>query len=271
MGNPDQAARDQIRAVWPVQPKAVVILGTGLGRIADLVRHEAVLPYTDLPGFVRSTALGHRGRLVCGWLRDTPVLLLDGRCHLYEGYSLRQVTMPIRIAHACGATLLVATNASGGLNPDFATGDVMVIDDHINLLTCTVMPQVTPSGFGRPTRPAESPYDEHLIQQTLQIAQRRGFVAHRGVYVAMTGPNYETRAEYRFLRSIGGDAVGMSTVPEIDMASHLGMRTFGLSIVTNVASPDAPQVVKAAEVVDAAEHAEPFVRIILDEILGGAS
>ena len=176
--------------------------------------------------------------------------------------------MPIRIAHACGAKLLIATNASGGLNPDFATGDVMVIDDHINMLTRTVLPQSTQACFGRPARPTVSPYDEQLITRTLQIAQRQGFVAHRGVYVAMTGPNYETRAEYRFLRSIGGDAVGMSTVPEVDMASLLGMRAFGLSIVTNVASPDAPQVVKAAEVVDAAEHAEPFVRAILEEILG---
>ncbi len=267
-GNSEQAARDRIWSVWPVQPKAVVILGTGLGRIADFVQHEAVLPYADLPGFARSTALGHRGRLVCGTLHNTPLLLLDGRCHVYEGYSLQQITLPIRVAHACGATLLIATNASGGLNPDYASGDIMVMDDHINLLSCTAMPQSPCAYAGRPIRATASPYDEQLITQTLQVAQRHGFAAHRGVYVAMTGPNYETRAEYRFLRSIGGDAVGMSTVPEIDMACLLGMRALGLSIVTNVASPDAPQVVKAAEVVDAAEHAEPFVRAILDEILG---
>lgn len=267
-GNSEQAARDRIWSAWPVQPKAVVILGTGLGRIANFVRHEAVLPYADLPGFARSTALGHRGRLICGTLRNTPLLLLDGRCHLYEGYSLQQITLPIRVAHACGARLLIATNASGGLNPDYASGDIMVMDDHINLLIRTVLPQHPCATAGRPGRAFASPYDELLINQTLRVAQQQEFTAHRGVYVAMTGPNYETRAEYRFLRSIGGDAVGMSTVPEVDMACALGMRALGLSIVTNVASPDAPQVVKAAEVVDAAEHAEPFVRTILDEILG---
>ena len=263
----EQAARVRIWSAWPVQPKAVVILGTGLGRLANFVRHEAVLPYADLPGFARSTALGHCGRLICGSLRDTPLLLLDGRCHLYEGYSLQQVTLPIRVAHACGARLLIATNASGGLNPDYASGDIMVMDDHINLLIRTVLPQSPSAVLGRPQRATASPYDEQLITQTLQVAQQQGFTAHRGVYVAMTGPNYETRAEYRFLRSIGGDAVGMSTVPEIDTASVLGMRALGLSIVTNVASPDAPQVVKATEVVDAAEDAEPFVRTILNEIL----
>ena len=266
-GNSEQAARDRIWSAWPVQPQAVVILGTGLGRLANFVRHEAVLPYADLPGFARSTALGHRGRLICGTLRNTPLLLLDGRCHLYEGYSLQQITLPIRVAHACGARLLIATNASGGLNPDYASGDIMVMDDHINLLIRTILPQPPSATAGRPERAIASPYDEQLISQTLQVAQQQGFTAHRGVYVAMTGPNYETRAEYRFLRSIGGDAVGMSTVPEVDMACALGMRALGLSIVTNVARPDSPEVVCATDVIRAAERAEPNVRKIMAQVV----
>jgi purine-nucleoside phosphorylase len=266
-----ETACAHIGAMWSVRPRAVVILGTGLGRLVDFARHDAVVPYTDLPGFARATALGHRGRLICGWIQNTPVLLLDGRCHRYEGYSWQQVTLPVRLAHACGATLLIATNASGGLNPDFATGDVMVIADHINMMTSSVPPLTASTPCGRAVPSAPSPYDERLITRSLEVAQHRNFVAHRGVYVAMTGPNYETRAEYRFLRLIGGDAVGMSTVPEVDLARMLGMRAFGLSIITNVASPDAPQVVQATEVVDAAEHAEPYVRAILAEIVGEAS
>jgi purine-nucleoside phosphorylase len=194
-------------------------------------------------------------------------MLLDGRCHLYEGYSVNQVTLPVRVLHACGARLLIASNASGGLNPEFVAGDIMVIDDHINLMTRPVLPATCRTVLGRAVRTSPSPYDAQLQEQVLQIARRNSFVAHRGVYVAMTGPNYETRAEYRFLRRIGGDVVGMSTVPEVVVAHALGMRVLGLSIVTNVASPDAPQVVDAADVVDSAAQAEPYVRQIVAGIV----
>ncbi len=260
-------ARDRIARKWPLPPAAAVILGTGLGRLVEHVQRDVTIPFAALPGFSPTTALGHRGRVICGRLNGTPLMLLDGRCHLYEGYSVNQVTLPVRVLHACGARLLIASNASGGLNPEFAAGDIMVIDDHINLMTRPVLPATCRTVLGRAVRTSPSPYDAQLQEQVLQIARRNSFVAHRGVYVAMTGPNYETRAEYRFLRRIGGDVVGMSTVPEVVVAHALGMRILGLSIVTNVASPDAPQVVDAADVVDSAAQAEPYVRQIVAGIV----
>ncbi|MHB8969609.1 MAG: purine-nucleoside phosphorylase [Pirellulaceae bacterium] len=267
-----EMARAHISRQWPVQPRAAVILGTGLGRLVEHVQPDVMIPFADLPGFPRTTALGHHGRVVCGRLNGIPLILLDGRCHLYEGYSLDQVTLPVRVLHACGAQLLIVSNASGGLNPEFASGDIMVLDDHINLMPQPVLPAncrtvLGRTAGGRIVRTGASPYDPQLLEQVLRTAQRHHFVAHRGVYVAVTGPNYETRAEYRFLRRIGGDVVGMSTVPEVLVAQALGMRVLGLSIVTNVASPDAPQVVESTEVVHAAARAEPHVRQIVADIL----
>jgi purine-nucleoside phosphorylase len=195
------------------------------------------------------------------------LILLDGRCHLYEGYSADQVTLPVRVLHACGAPMLIVSNASGGLNPQYARGDVVVIDDHISFMNGG-LPTATPATIpDRPVRQSSSPYDEQLLRRAIQVARRHNFVAHRGVYVGVTGPNYETRAEYRFLRRIGGDVVGMSTVPEVLVAHALGMRVLGLSVVTNVASPDAPAVVDAAAVVDVAAHAEPKLRRIVADIV----
>jgi purine-nucleoside phosphorylase len=265
-----EMARTLIVRQWPLQPRAAIILGTGLGRLAEQVQHDVTVPFEALPGFPHATALGHRGRVVCGRLNGIPLILLDGRCHLYEGYSLEQITLPVRVAHACGAPLLIASNASGGLNPEFSSGDLMVIDDHIDLMTGAMRPTPDGATLERAVRTGPSPYDKQLLEQVLRIARRHNFVAHRGVYVAMTGPNYETRAEYRVLRRIGGDVVGMSTVPEVVVAHALGMRILGLSVVTNVASPDAPQVVDATDVVDAAARAEPHVRQIVAEIIAHA-
>jgi purine-nucleoside phosphorylase len=233
-------------------------LGTGLGMLTDQVQVDVVIPFDTLPHFPRATALSHRGALVCGRLQDKAVMLLDGRCHLYEGYSLEEVTLPIRVMHACGASVFIVSNASGGLNPHFASGDVMVIDDHINL-----MGYAGSSG----TRDAMAPravghrncYDPALVRQALDIARAQNFAAHQGVYVAVSGPNYETRAEYRFMRRIGGDAVGMSTAPEVDVAAELNMRVLGLSAVTNIAQPDTRLHVDPVQVVTAAEDAAPKI------------
>ncbi|MHB8865280.1 MAG: purine-nucleoside phosphorylase [Pirellulaceae bacterium] len=270
--NPDsvtviEMARARIFSQWPVQPEAALILGTGLGRLVEHVQSDVTIPFAALLGFPPPTALGHCGRVVCGHLNGMPLLLLDGRCHLYEGYSLEQVTLPVRVLHACGVRLLITSNASGGLNPKFASGDIMVIDDHLNLMSRTVPPLTCDAVLGRAVRTGSSPYDEQLLEQVLRIAHRNNFVAHRGVYVGMTGPNYETRAEYRFLRRIGGDVVGMSTIPEAVVAHALGMRVLGLSVVTNVATPDTPQIVDASDVVDAAARAEPHVRQIVAGIV----
>jgi purine-nucleoside phosphorylase len=194
-------------------------------------------------------------------------MLLDGRCHLYEGYHVEDITFPIHVLHACGATTLIATNASGGLHRSFAPGHIMVIDDHINLLGCCPPPPSTASQPARSERTDRAAYDPQLIELALAAARRHGFAACRGVYAAVTGPNYETRAEYRYLRRIGADAVGMSTVPEAQVAQQLQMRVLGLSIITNVAHLAVPEAVDAWHVVDAAEKAEPHVRQMLDAVI----
>lgn len=281
-----QAAAAAIRSRWNGRPDAALVLGTGLHQLSGLIQAESVIPYPDIPHFARSTAAGHSGRLVCGRFGGRSVIAMDGRCHGYEGYSPAELTLPVLAMRALGARVLILSNASGGLNPKFASGDVVVVSDHISLLFrataivpggCDVRSQ--PEG-GEPARQASlSPaastgrrvsmpvYDAILIEQALDIARRENFAAHQGVYVAMTGPNYETRAEYRFLRRIGGDVVGMSTVPESVAASGCGLRTLALSIVTNIARPDSPEVVCAADVICAAERAEPHVRKIMAQVV----
>ena len=261
------AATAEIQRRWSTVPRIAMVLGTGLGRLVHHVSTEASIPFAEIPGFPRTTAIAHRGQLICGTMYDVPLLLLDGRCHLYEGYSFADLSLPVRVLHACGAEILVVTNASGGLNRRLAIGDVVVLEDHINLMGSALARCCWDPSAMRPPRLNPTPYDVPLRQQALTLSRRRNFVAHQGVYAAVTGPNYETRAEYRFLRRIGADVVGMSTVPEVIVAHALGMRVLGLSIVTNVASPDAPEIVNAQHVVSAAEHAEPHVRQILEGTL----
>src|SRR4051812_15785979 len=260
------AAVSAIRRRWSCPAKTAVILGTGLGELADEVVTSATLPYGEIPGFTCSTALAHRGRLVCGELGGAPIVMMQGRCHAYEGYSLAELTFPVRVLAALGVTTLVVTNASGGLNPQFAMGDVMLIDDHINLMwiSGTVEPDRCP--LGRVSRPRTALYDGDLARHACNAAWKSGFALQRGTYVAVTGPSYETRAEYRAFRRIGGDCVGMSTVPEVLAAAASGLKVLGLSTITNVACPDAPKIVSAEEVVEVARIARPRVRIILEAI-----
>ena len=252
-------AADAIRRRWDERPRAALILGTGLGNVARAIEQDAAIAYDQIPHFPRSTALAHRGQLVCGRLGGAPIVAMEGRCHRYEGYALTDLTLPVYTFRALGAELIVLSNASGGLNPQYRSGDVLVIDDHIDLMFWP--------GPSAPARCAVRPYDTALIDQALAVARRENFVAHQGVYVAMTGPNYETRAEYRFLRKIGGDAVGMSTVPEAIAAVRCGLRTLALSAITNLARPDCPRVVLAQDVVSGAERAEPNLRKIMVEVV----
>jgi purine-nucleoside phosphorylase len=252
------AAVAAIRSRWKGNAAIGVILGTGLGELADEVAAGAIIPCRDIPAFPQSTALAHKGRLVCGTLAGQSVVMLQGRCHLYEGYPLQAVTFPTRVLHALGIRTLIVTNAAGGINPQYSVGDVMLIDDHINLMWQSV--------DGSSARPQRL-YDRELGDAALRIARAANFPLHRGVYVAVTGPSYETRAEYRAFRRIGGDCVGMSTVPEVLTAATLGMRVLGLSTVTNVARPDAPQTVSAEEVVHVAATALPKVRAIVHGLL----
>ncbi len=265
-----EAAADAVRRRWSRPPKAGVILGSGLGGLANEIAAEAVIDYADIPHFPRTTAVGHAGKLVCGTLEGAPVMAFQGRFHLYEGHAPERAGLPVRLLKALGGEALVVSNAAGGLNPQYATGDVMLIDDHINLMFGNPLVGVNDDSLGPRFPDMSSPYDRDLQRQAMQIAIRQGFVLHRGVYVAVLGPNYETRAEYRMLRRLGGDAVGMSTVPEVIVAAHAGLRVLGLSTITNVGSPDALSETTAHNVLavaaTAADKLAAIVRGVVREL-----
>lgn len=260
-------AADFIRSRWQRTPHAGVILGTGLGGLAQEIKADVSIEYESIPHFPRSTAISHAGRLVCGVLDDVPVLAMEGRFHAYEGYAHQKITFPVRVMKALGANLLIVSNACGGLNPNFRSGDVMVIDDHINLMGGNPLIGVNDDNLGPRFPDMCQPYDPLLIERALEIARRADFVAHRGVYVAVTGPNLETRAEYRFLRIIGADVVGMSTVPEVLVAVHSGMRSLGLSAITDMCLPDCLKPADIHEILATAAIAEPKLRTIVHGIL----
>jgi purine-nucleoside phosphorylase len=260
-----QAAVDEcvriIQWKWTKRPRAAVILGTGLGGLTSHFNIEATFPYSALPSFPQPTAMAHKGQLVCGELAGVPVIALQGRVHYYEQFDFTQITHPVFVAAALGCELLIVSNASGGLNPQYSSGDIVVLDNHIDLMGHRNALSTTERTVSICTEP-QAFYDRELADVAVSIARRENFACHRGVYVAVTGPNYETRAEYRYMRRIGGDVVGMSTVPEVIAAANVGLRVLALSAVTNVAKPDARDAVDALEVVDIAEHAEPKLRAI---------
>lgn len=259
-------AATAIRRRWAGRARAGLILGTGLGDLAKRIETETVIPYEEIPHFPKSTALSHTGQLVCGRLAGSPVVAMEGRCHGYEGYSLEQLILPVYALGALGVEILILSNASGGLNPKYASGDVMVMEDHLDLMFARGFAgRREGTSFMRSA--SRSYYDPALLDQAMDIARRNDFAAYRGVYAAMTGPNYETRAEYRFLRRIGADVVGMSTAPEAVAAAECGLRTLALSTVTNVAKPDCPTVVTGEDVVAAAASAEPKLSRIVTEIV----
>jgi purine-nucleoside phosphorylase len=204
---------------------------------------------------------------VLGTLAGVTVAAMEGRFHAYEGHSYRQITFPVRVMKALGAELLVVSNACGGLNPQYAAGDIVVIEDHVNLMSGNPLVGINDDSLGPRFPDLSAPYDRGLVARALQIARQEDFVAHKGVYVAVTGPNLETRAEYRFLRTIGADVVGMSTVPEVLVAVHAGMRVLGLSIVTDMCLPDALRPAKIEEILAVAAEAEPKLRKIVIGIL----
>jgi len=263
-----EAAAAHIRSQWSRAPRVGIILGTGIGPLAEKIEVEASIEYESVPHFPRATAVGHRGRLVCGRLAGASVIAMEGRFHAYEGYGLDEITLPVRVMKALGAELLIVTNACGGMNPNFACGDIMVIDDHINLMGGNPLVGVNDDRLGPRFPDMAQPYDAQLVERALAIARREDFAAHKGVFVAVLGPNLETRAEYRFLRAIGADAVGMSTVPEVIVAVHCGLRVLGLSIVTDLCLPDALEAVDVAEIIATASAAEPKLRKIILGVLG---
>jgi purine-nucleoside phosphorylase len=254
-----------IRSHWRGCVDFGVILGTGLGDLAAEFEIEAVLSYESIPGFAGCSALAHAGRLICGTLAGIPLIALQGRCHLYEGFSLAEVAFPTRVLAALGVKTLIVTNAAGGLHPRMTIGDVMLIEDHIHLQGFGRTWSLDPDSqrLARMPRPQSRLYDAELGERASAIARHADFELRRGVYVGVTGPTYETRAEYRAFRQIGGDAVGMSTIAEVLTARSLGLRVLGLSTITNVARPDAPQVVSAENVAHVAASALPKVRALV--------
>jgi purine-nucleoside phosphorylase len=262
-----EEATAMIRSRWPHTAHAGVILGTGLGGLAEQIEKPVKIEYGEIPHFPRSTAISHKGQLVCGLLAGVPVVAMEGRFHAYEGYSQQQITLPVRVMKSLGAGLLIVSNACGGMNPRYAAGDVMVIDDHINLLGGNPLIGINDDNLGPRFPDMSRPYDPALIERALEISRRENFAAHRGVFVAVLGPNLETRAEYRFLRMIGADVVGMSTVPEVIVAAHAGLRVLGLSAITDMCLPDALEPAEMSSILAHAAEAEPKLRKIVMGVL----
>jgi purine-nucleoside phosphorylase len=262
-----QEATQAIRARWKGTPRVGIILGTGLGGLAEEIQAEAALSYSDIPHFPVATVQSHASRLVCGQLAGKSVVAMEGRFHFYEGYSLKQITLPVRVMKALGCEVLVVSNACGGMNPQYAKGDLMVIEDHINLMGDNPLIGPNDERLGLRFPDMSEPYDRKLIALARRVALEEKIVCHQGVFVAVPGPNLETRAEYRLLRAGGADVVGMSTVPEVIVAVHSRLRTLGLSIVTDMCLPDALKPVSVEEVIAVAREAEKKLRVLVRRVI----
>src|SRR5439155_4304875 len=233
-----QEAAAAVRAKWKGTPAAGIVLGTGLGGLTADIAAEAVIPYESVPHFPRPTAPSHKGQLVCGTLAGKPVVAMEGRFHFYEGYSLQQVTFPVRVMKALGCECLVVSNACGGMNPQWSRGDIMVIEDHINLVGDNPLIGANDDRLGERFPDMSQPYSRDLIALAQRVALEEKIPLQKGVYAAVPGPNLETRAEYRYLRRIGADVVGMSTVPEVIVGVHAKMKIVGFSVITDMGLPD---------------------------------
>ena len=262
-----QEAVAAIRGRWDKKADVGIVLGTGLGGLAKHIEEETVVPYEELPHFARSTVETHAGRLILGTLEGKSVVAMQGRFHYYEGFTPKQITFPIRVMKALGAETLVVSNACGGMNPLFKAGDVMLIEDHINLLGINPLIGPNDERLGPRFPDMIEPYSKTLIEKARQVALENGIDVQRGVYVAVAGPNLETRAEYRFLRAIGADAVGMSTVPEVIVAVHSGMKVLGISIVTDMGLADALEPANIERIINNAINAEPKMIAIIRGVL----
>ena len=261
------AAAEFVRARFDRAPDVAIVLGTGLGGLAREIAVEVALEYVDIPGFPMSTVESHAGRLLCGMLGGRTVVAMQGRFHRYEGYTLQQVTFPVRVLRALGAETLVVSNACGGMNPLWSAGDLMLIADHLNLLGDNPLIGPNDDRLGARFPDMSAPYDAELRTLARSVAAELGIVLREGVYAAVAGPNLETRAEYRMLRTLGADVVGMSTVPEVIVALHAGMRVLGLSIITDQCLPDALEPAEMATIVATAGRAEPKLTALVRGVL----
>ncbi len=252
-----QQAAAVVRGRCSFTPEVGIVLGTGLGGLVKEIAAEAVIPYEEIPGFPLSTVESHAGRLILGTLRGRKVVAMQGRFHRYEGYTLQEVTFPVRVMRALGAGTLVVTNVSGGMNPFWAPGDLVLIADHINLLGDNPLIGKNDDRLGPRFPDMSDPYHRDLRALARRLALEQGVSLHEGVYVSVPGPNLETRAEYRMLRAMGADIVGMSTVPEVIVAVHQGMKVAGLSIITDQCLPDALEPADIEHIIAIATGAEP--------------
>ena len=262
-------AVESIRSVCDLAPEAAIILGSGLGGLADKIEKASVIPFAKIPGFASSTAGGHRGQLILGTISGANVVAMAGRLHRYEGWSNDEVTFPVAVMHALGARKLVVSNAAGGLNPKLCVGDILIIRDHINFLGGLFPSMVFPTADGDPIPGISrrgNVYDDAMSSLAMEASRLKNFAAYEGTYLATLGPTYETRAEYRMMRKLGADVAGMSTVPEVLVASRLGMWVLGLSMVSNVASPDVAVVADHSEVLEAGKAAEVKMEAIVRHV-----
>ncbi|MBE7174833.1 MAG: purine-nucleoside phosphorylase [Mucilaginibacter polytrichastri] len=250
------------------EPEVGIILGTGLGKLVNEIETEHTLMYSNIPNFPISTLEFHSGKLIFGTLSGKRVVAMQGRLHYYEGYSMQQITFPVRVMKALGIATLLVSNASGALNPDFTKGDLMIISDHVNLQPDNPLRGRNEGELGPRFPDMSEPYCKKMIRAGMQIAKKNGIRCHKGVYVSVSGPNLETRAEYHYLRVIGGDAVGMSTVPEVIVARHMDLPVFAVSVLTDEGFPDTLQKVSVDDILRVAAEAEPKMTLILKELIG---
>lgn len=250
-----------------IKPLVGVVLGSGLGNLTHEIKEAISLPYTSIPHFPTSTVEGHGGKLIIGHLRGKPIIAMSGRFHFYEGYSMDQVVFPIRLMKWLGVEYILLSNAAGGMHRDFKVGDLMIIQDHISLFTVNPLIGKNTESLGPRFPDMSEPYDKNLIQQAIKIAAQKNILVYTGVYAGVTGPTFETRSEYKLLQTIGADAVGMSTVPEVIVARHMGTKVFAMSVITDLGIRDEENIITHKEVLEAAAAAEPKLTTIFSTLI----
>ncbi|MCL6261146.1 purine-nucleoside phosphorylase [Aquiflexum sp. TKW24L] len=260
-------AFEYIQKRYPQSPGIGIILGTGLGQLIQHIEIEMEIPYESIPFFPVSTVESHHGKLIFGKLSGKSVVVMKGRFHYYEGYSMKEVTFPVRVMKKLGIGHLFVSNAAGGLNPDYGIGELMIINDHIDLFPENPLRGKNLDAFGVRFPDMSEPYDSSLVKKGMEIAAANGLNVHQGVYAAVQGPNLETKAEYKYLRTIGGDAIGMSTIPEVIVARHMEMTVFAISAITDLCSPGKVRKISLAEVLAGAAKAEPGMSLIIRELV----
>ena len=262
-----EASAAVIQSRFAVTPHVAIILGTGLGGLAERIESAVAIDYADIPNFPMSTVESHAGRLLCGTLSGKNVVAMQGRFHRYEGYTLQQASFPVRVLRALGARTLIVSNVSGGMVPTWSAGDLMLISDHINLLGDNPLVGPNDERLGPRFPDMSEPYDRELRALARDVARSEGIALREGVYLALSGPSLETRAEYRMLRGLGADVVGMSTVPEVIVAVHAGMRVLGLSIITDMCIPETLEQVDVARIIAIAGKTEPKLTALVSGVV----